>query len=1336
MKKVFGDYYLGLDIGTNSVGWAVTDMDYNLMRFNGKDMWGIRLFQSGETAETRRMKRSARRRLDRSRERIRLLQSFFAEEINAIDPAFFQRLEDSKFYPDDKTVHQKNTLFNDKNYQDKDYHKEFPTIYHLREALISDTERKFDARLVYLAIAHILSHRGHFHYRGTSVTEIPSFEQLYASLAASLADHADRNIGLDKADTLEEIMVLPEKITAKSKLIEEIIGRENKPVATLLAGGSVQLSVLFQEDLLKGEEIKSITLVGDKIEENRDALQQLLEERFVVLEDAKAIFDSAELTRIMQSDNLSKDKIKSYEKHKEDLKILKNAIWLTAGKKAYKAFFNDLNAHANYPAYIGKSLKKANASVCSQEEFYKVVKEILKNSSAPGIDYIVQEIEKGVFLPKQRTSENSVIPYQLHLDELKRILQNAVTYLPFLKEKDEEGCSVQDKIETLLTFRIPYYVGPLNAAHSENGNAWIVKKSDKAVRPWNFVNVVDRDASQTAFIRRMTNKCSYLIGADVLPKQSILYSKYMVLNELNNLRVDGEKLPVSIKQAIFNDLFLKTKKVTLKRIRDYLVSNGYTDKDTPITGLADDIKSSMASYIDIERIIGDKVEDTDFVDQMITLAVIFGQEKAPLENRFNKQFGDRLTKEQARKLANISYSGWGRFSAELLEDIYHTRKDTGEMVNIISMMWETNENFMQLMTADKYDYVDQIRKYNEKQQDGSGAFTYDSMVDPLYCSPAVKRSIWQALKIIDELQGILGQEPKRVFVEVTRGDEEKKTTVSRKKLLSDLYAKCKKEAPDIAEKLKTHSEGELRSKMLFLYYKQMGRCMYSGDPIDLELINNSDYYDIDHVYPRSLTKDNSQHNLVLVKKQLNRIKGIGLVPDSFKSDKTVQLWQMLKDKKLISSELFHRLTRRTPLTEEELAGFINRQLVETSQSSKAVAEVLQKYYEQAEIIYVKNGHVADFRHENNLIKVREVNDHHHAKDAFLNIVVGNVYHTKFTKSPRNFIRELRKTNSDYSLRTLFKYNVKRGSTTAWIADGNKTLNQVFSVMEKDSIQFTRLAFEEKGAFYDEMPMKKGRGQIPLKSSDPRLHNVDRYGAYNKDTGAYFILVEHLKKKKRIRTIEYVPIRIAATIKNEEQLVEYCQASPPYGLGLEETRILIGKIKIDTLFKINGFPAYITSRTGDSLVFKAGIQLIVPKELLPNFKKIAKFVARKKASKHELTISDRDEIDENITLSCYDLLTEKATETIWSKRPNVQGKRLKEGREKFVKLSLEKQCEVVMNVLNIFSASRSGSGGTDLTGIGGSKQAATLIRSKDFTNDLSSQIIHQSITGLFASVQEI
>lgn len=40
------DYYIGLDMGDASVGWAVTDTNYNILKFNGKALWGIRLFDS------------------------------------------------------------------------------------------------------------------------------------------------------------------------------------------------------------------------------------------------------------------------------------------------------------------------------------------------------------------------------------------------------------------------------------------------------------------------------------------------------------------------------------------------------------------------------------------------------------------------------------------------------------------------------------------------------------------------------------------------------------------------------------------------------------------------------------------------------------------------------------------------------------------------------------------------------------------------------------------------------------------------------------------------------------------------------------------------------------------------------------------------------------------------------------------------------------------------------------------------------------------------------------------------------------------------------------------
>ena len=95
------DYYLGLDMGTGSVGWAVTDQEYHILKKNGKTLWGVRLFESASTAEERRVFRTNRRRLDRRNWRIQILQELFSEEISKVDPDFFLRMKESKYYPED-----------------------------------------------------------------------------------------------------------------------------------------------------------------------------------------------------------------------------------------------------------------------------------------------------------------------------------------------------------------------------------------------------------------------------------------------------------------------------------------------------------------------------------------------------------------------------------------------------------------------------------------------------------------------------------------------------------------------------------------------------------------------------------------------------------------------------------------------------------------------------------------------------------------------------------------------------------------------------------------------------------------------------------------------------------------------------------------------------------------------------------------------------------------------------------------------------------------------------------------------------------------------------------
>ena len=46
-------FYLGMDIGTESVGMACTDEQYNLLRAQGKALWAVRLFDEAKDAMER-----------------------------------------------------------------------------------------------------------------------------------------------------------------------------------------------------------------------------------------------------------------------------------------------------------------------------------------------------------------------------------------------------------------------------------------------------------------------------------------------------------------------------------------------------------------------------------------------------------------------------------------------------------------------------------------------------------------------------------------------------------------------------------------------------------------------------------------------------------------------------------------------------------------------------------------------------------------------------------------------------------------------------------------------------------------------------------------------------------------------------------------------------------------------------------------------------------------------------------------------------------------------------------------------------------------------------------
>lgn len=1343
MKETNAAYYIGFDIGTNSVGWAVTDENYHVLYHRKKAMWGSRLFDEALTAADRRISRTTRRRIGRRRWRIELLQDIFAEEICKVDPAFFQRLRDSRLWAEDKTEQQKFSLFSGETFNDIDFYRDYPTIYHLRKALLTQ-EGPFDVRLVYLALHHLVKHRGHFLFNG-SVEKATSFASVYENFENCMQDEMDivldcrsqeeledtlKNHSLSKRDKSAKIMEIFHCARSDKKL---------KAVIDLICGKKAKLAEFFMDDSLKEMEKASISFAEGEYDETRDAIEPDLQDRCGVIDICKSLYDWSVLADILAGGEfegnsyLSVAKVKTYEKHKEDLRRLKDII-LQAGKEIYRDFFQK-KGKANYCAYIGYTVangKKTKVKKCSYEELKKEIRQIFSKAGIESVEAenIFAELDNETFLPLQVSKDNGVIPYQVNEIEVRKILENANAYLPFLKERDPDGLTAEEKIIKLFKFRVPYFVGPLNTVN--NKNAWAVRRQPGAIRPWNLEEKIDFEKTGEIFIRRMTNKCSFLTGKDVIPKNSLLYSEYMVWNEINNIKTGADKMPVDLKMKLFETVYKKRKKVKLKHVREFLVSEGVDLDEQALSGIDTSPKASLGSYHDFRKIFGEDIKNyktQQMAEKLINWITVYCGDEKMLKRVIRREYGtDVISDEQLSKIVRLRYQGWGRLSRELLDGIRGASEETGESGTILYMLRNTNDNLMQLL-GQRYTFMETIERENALGSGDMGAFTYENVLGDVVASPAVKRAVWQTLLIAKEVTKIMGCDPKKIFIEVARGDIEKKSTTSRKNKLLELYRSIRNSERDWVKEIDARDESEFRSLKLYLYYLQMGKCMYTGNDIDLNKITDANMYDRDHIYPQSKTKDDSLDNLVLVEAGKNRTKGDGPIPESYQQT-CKQYWKFLKVKGFISQEKYDRLMRKTPLTDEELARYINRQIVETRQSSKLTAQLLKECFANSAIVYVKAKNATELRHHEwlNMTKVRSLNDFHHAKDAYLNIVAGNVHYEKFTNNPLKWLKQSR--SEKYSLNRMYDFDLIRHGQIIWKGNYNGSMKTVREQMQKNDIQYTRYATVNKhgqnGGFFNQMPVSRDDNPgVPLKKGLP----VEKYGGYKTLTPAYFSLVESENKKgEKIRSIEMVPLYLAGQFERGEASFEkYCKEQ----IGLKNPRVILPKIKKDSLLVINKFPMHLRGMSEGQLLTQGAVQLCVPKEYEEYLKKIEKYIQRNTEYKGKglLPIDNEwDGLSKSQNVEFYEILCGKLNNTIYKYRPNNQGEKLASLLEIFGQLSCEEQC-IVLNELLWFMRCKPTTT-ADLRMLGESKNTGKMRVNKIITNHKSAILINQSVTGLF------
>lgn len=1386
-------YYMGLDIGSSSCGYALTDENYNLIRLSGKDCWASRIFPEAQTAATARGFRSARRRAVRKRLMNNWLQEVFSREISKVDKNFFNRLKYSNLDKEDKIIKigegcGNYSLFNDelkRIYTDKDYYHDYKTVYHLREKLL--TKPADDIRLLYLAIHSILTHRGHFLYEGDF-----SFNDDKNTMQENLKDilnyfdpldvEIERNKILDGIDCIlngfkdhnasKQIKDKAyEKLNAKTKI--------DKAIVDTIITGKINCKTLFD---LPDDAKAKLNFSDSNFDSTYLEVKNLLsDEQILVVDKLKEIYSSILLKKLLGDDTfICEAMVKRYKEHNSQLKMFKDFVkkfYPSSYSKMFKISksYQDKKVH-NYPRYIYQSLEYGKKlpinGKATREEFYKFVKDFL--SAAPEIEqdrkeydetkqYILDNIDNNNFLLKIRSSDNSVYPYQLYINELEQILKTNSEKFEFLNEVDESGLSNAEKIKQIVSYKVPYFVGPIG----ESKFGWAEKVSNVKLYPWTLDKVVDFEKCEDKFIENQTNNCTYIPTENVLPKNSLTYSKYMVLNELNNLKLNGNQISVELKQSIFNNLFKRYKKVTVKKLKEFLVQENVVSKElidnVSISGIDKEFKGSFSSYVTLsnhpkftDKYINDNY---DIFEKIIKYHTILSS-KTRVAERIKREF-DIFNEDDIKFLKSLNFSDWGRLSEKFLIKTYFVDKTTGERLNVLDAMWNTNDNLQSILWEDRYTLKDIIFAQKEKLERD---LTYDD-VEKLTCSPAIKRAVWQAIQQINEIKSKIGKYPDKLFVEVTRHDETKGDDgrkASRYKELNkklkdkDLIKQCKELEIDCSELEKELNEksvkDNLRKEKLYLYFLQLGKCAYTGKTIKIEELSG-DRYNIEHIYPRSLIKDDSINNKVLVEVSTNQSK-TDIYPLTEVGDgyilKQKPFWQFLHKNGLMSDEKYARLVRTTPLSSEELNEFVNRQLNATDQQSKAVIDLLSKVYEnRSSIVFSRAKYISLFRQKNNIYKSRNINDMHHAKDAYLNIVVGNILYNRFTK---NFWKRDERTDNNrkisFNIEKVFDSTVYDCSTGKIVWNGKKDEERIKQICLKNSPLVTVMPIEKcNGAFYNETVYKKEnqgsktKASWPLKGDKDMLADVKKYGGYNSLNIAYFIVIEVQDKKKIKKFIEGIPIIVEYQNRNIDnkidKLIEFLEQTN----GYKVKRVICDKLKIKSTLIINGALYLLNGKSLDRISLQNANQWYIDNKYIKMIKEIEKYIKMPKDLKDKLQsgedyiiISPKSKDDSNEirltkqkNLKLYDLATKQLEKKIYSISSIIElTKNLHAYRSKFIETNVADQANIVNGLIQYVGGAVS----VDLTKLGGVKEQGVTRISKDITN-LDISYIIQSATGLYS-----
>lgn len=580
---------------------------------------------------------------------------------------------------------------------------------------------------------------------------------------------------------------------------------------------------------------------------------------------------------------------------------------------------------------------------------------------------------RGVVISKDDKMLMNVFTTSSYERELRKILEVQKEYYPSNISDD-----LINKLVELLRRKRQYYIGPGNELSRTN---YGIYKTDGETKD----NLFDE----------LRGKCSVYNGKYGMDSEkrasSVSYTAqyYNALNDINNIRVNNEKLTASQREKLLD--YYKNNKTSqksgfftnLKKLFDFSkeeISGFRIDKNNQPEYHNFEVYKKMKKYLlenydlDYDKF---SIEEMDKIADVLTLnteteSIVAGLHRLEILNK------DEINAFTAYRQKNVrDFSKWHSFSYRLINQIVPEMMDSGdEQHTCIKRM--------------------QIIKRNNEEIALQNKIQIEDILDEIY-NPVVKRSIRQTIRIVNQL--LKTYEFKDIVIEMPREsneDEQRKQIQKMQKYNEDELSKAIQYAGLDTSQLdfKNHKKLSLKLK---LYRRQQGKCLYSGKDIDLaKLLKNTKDYEIDHIIPISISFDDSQNNKVLVLNDENAKKG-NKTPYQYLLNNGKD-WNYEKYKSYvidlnkngyINDKQKNNLLFENDITKQEVVqGFLNRNLNDTRYTSRVVLNSLQSFFEAkgrtTKIKVVTGSYTSNYRKKVvKFDKDRDTDFSHHGVDALI-----------------------------------------------------------------------------------------------------------------------------------------------------------------------------------------------------------------------------------------------------------------------------------------------------------------------------------------------------------------